>query len=104
MPVFSIVYKQLNLGYNRDIILPGYSSLNPVTDLSNPYFIMKGNPDLLSSKRDNINLNYYYNNPKRYINVGGYVSASFTNNDIVQSISVDDKGVQTSYPVNVNGN
>ncbi|HEY5772284.1 MAG TPA: outer membrane beta-barrel protein, partial [Chitinophagaceae bacterium] len=103
LPVFSIVYKQLNLGYNRDIILPGYSSLNPVTDLSNPYFIMKGNPDLLSSKRDNINLNYYYNNAKRYINVGGYVSASFTSNDIIQSISVDDKGVQTSYPINVNG-
>ena len=58
LPVFSIVYKQLNLGYNRDIILPGYNSLNPVTDLSNPYFIFKGNPDLLSSKRDNINLNY----------------------------------------------
>jgi hypothetical protein len=103
LPVFSIVYKQLNIGYNKDIILPNYNSLNPVTDLSNPYFIFKGNPDLLSSKRDNINLNYYFNDAKRYINVGGYVSASFTNNDVVQSITVDDKGVQTSYPVNVNG-
>jgi hypothetical protein len=103
LPVFSIVYKQLNIGYNRDIILPGYNSLNPVTDLSNPYFIIKGNPDLLSSKRDNINLNYYFNDAKRYINVGGYVSAAFTNNDIVQSITVDDKGVQTSFPVNADG-
>ena len=103
LPVFSIVYKQLNIGYNRDIILPGYTSLNPVTDLSNPYFIIKGNPNLLSSKRDNFSLNYYFNDAKRYINVGGYVSSSFTQNDIVQSITVDARGVQTSMPVNADG-
>jgi len=103
LPVFSIVYKQLNISYNRDIILPGFNSLNPVADLSNPYFIIKGNPGLLSSKRDNISLNYYFNNAKRYINVGGYVSGGFTKNDIVQSITVDARGVQTSMPVNANG-
>jgi len=103
LPVLSVVYKQLNINYNRDIVLPGFNSLNPVIDLSNPYFIIKGNPDLLSSKRDNISLNYYFNDPKRFINVGGYVSGGFTKNDIVQSIAVDARGVQTSTPVNANG-
>ncbi|HET6766898.1 MAG TPA: outer membrane beta-barrel protein, partial [Chitinophagaceae bacterium] len=103
LPVFSIVYKQLNLSYNRDIILPGFHSLNPVVDLSNPYFIVKGNPDLLSSKRDNFSMNYYFNDAKRFINVGGYVSGGFTKNDIVQSITVDPRGIQTSMPVNANG-
>ena len=103
LPVFSVVYKQLNINYNRDVILPGFNSLNPVIDLSNPYFIVKGNPGLLSSKRDNISLNYYFNDPKRFINVGGYVSGGFTKNDIVQSITVDSRGVQISMPVNANG-
>ena len=35
--------------------------------------------------------------------VGVYANASLTNNDIVQSITVDDHGLQTSMPVNANG-
>lgn len=103
LPVLSVVYKQLSISYNRDVNLPGFNLLNPVTDISNPYFISKGNPNLLSSKRDNLSLNYYFNDPKRFINVGGYISSSFTNNDIIQSILVDDRGVQTSEPVNADG-
>lgn len=103
LPAFSVVYKQLNINYSRDVNLPGFNSLNPVADISNPYFISKGNPDLLSPRRDNLSLNYYFNDPKRFINVGGYISGSATNNDIVQSIVVDDRGVQTMIPVNANG-
>jgi hypothetical protein len=103
LPSFSVVYKQLNINYSRDVNLPDWNALNPVTDISNPYFISKGNPNLVSSRRDNISLNYYFNDTKRYINAGGYISGSFTNNDIVQSIVVDERGVQTVTPVNVNG-
>lgn len=103
LPTFSVVFKQLSFNYSKDVNLPGFNSLNPVTDISNPYFISKGNPELLSSRRDNLSLNYYFNNAKRLINVGGYISASFTDNDIVQSIVVDDRGVQTSMPLNANG-
>lgn len=103
LPTFSVVYKQLSFNYSKDVSLPGFNSLNPVTDLSNPYFISKGNPSLLSSRRDNLSLNYYFNNAKRLLNVGGYISATFTDNDIVQSIVVDDRGVQTSMPLNADG-
>lgn len=103
LPVFSIVYKQLNINYNKDIILPSFNALNPVRDVSNPYFVVKGNPNLLSSKRDNISVNYYFNNAKRFINVSGWLNGGFTQNDIVQTITVDDRGVQTSIPINANG-
>jgi hypothetical protein len=103
LPVFSIVYKQLSFNYTKDVNLPSFNFLNPVTDISNPYFIVKGNPNLLASRRNNFSVNYYFNNPKRFLNVGGYVSANLTDNDIVQSITIDDKGVQTSVPVNVDG-
>ncbi|MEO6613572.1 MAG: TonB-dependent receptor [Chitinophagaceae bacterium] len=103
LPVFSIVYKQLNFNYSKDVLLPSFNLINPVADISNPYFITKGNPALLPFERHNLSVNYYYNNPKRFLNAGGYISASFTNNDVVQNILVDDRGVQTSTPVNADG-
>jgi hypothetical protein len=103
LPSLNVVYKQLNINYNKDVVIPGFNSLNPVADISNPYFISKGNPELLPMERNNLSVNYYFNDPKRFINVGGYVSGTITNKDIVQSISVDEKGVQTMFPVNANG-
>jgi hypothetical protein len=100
LPGVSVVYKQLTFNYAKDVILPGFSYLNPVEDISNPYFITKGNPVLLPARKDNFSLNYFFNDPKRYINAGGWFNAGFTDNDIVQSIVVDDRGVQTSVPVN----
>jgi hypothetical protein len=103
LPTLGIVYKLLTFNYNRDIVLPFYTNLIPVGDNTNPYFISKGNPNLLPMRRDNISINYYFNNPKTYMNIGGSASASFTDNDVVQSITVDEKGVQTTMPVNADG-
>jgi hypothetical protein len=103
LPTLSVVYKQFSFNYSKDVSLPSFGFLNPVTDISNPYFISKGNPGLLAAERNNLSVNYYFNNPKRFINLGGYVSATFTNKDVVQSITVDNRGVQTSFPVNANG-
>ncbi|MEO8403313.1 MAG: outer membrane beta-barrel protein [Chitinophagaceae bacterium] len=103
LPVMSVVYKQLNISYNKDIALPFYSYLIPVTDNTNPYYISKGNPNLLSSERHNISVNYYFNDPKRLLNASVYANGAFVNNDIIQSINIDDKGVQTTMPVNADG-
>lgn len=103
LPSLTIVYKQLNFNYSRDIVLPGYNYLIPVADNTNPYFISIGNPGLAPSRRDLFSFNYYYNDTKRSFNGGGWMNASFTQNDIVQSVTVDTKGLQTSIPVNTNG-
>jgi hypothetical protein len=102
LPSLSFVWKQLSLNYSKDVTLPGFNFLNPVTDISNPYYIVKGNPDLLPARRNVISANYYFNDPKRYLNAGGYISATFSDNDIVQSITVDNRGVQTNFPLNAN--
>ena len=103
LPTFSLIYKKVNLNYSRDINLPGFTLLNPVADISNPYFITKGNPSLLPSSRHNFSLNYYNYNAKHMMNLGGYISASITNNDFIQAITVDNRGVQTMSPVNADG-
>jgi len=100
LPVFSVVYKQLSANYSADVILPAFNFLNPVTDISNPYFITRGNPALLPSRRNQVSVNYNFNDPKRLLNIGGWANAGFTNNDIVQNITIDSRGVQTTMPVN----
>lgn len=103
LPGFSIVYKTLNIYYDKGINLPSFTYMIPVTDNTNPYNIVKGNPGLLPSERHNFNINYNINNPKKNLNIWLGGGGGFTKNDIVQSITVDEKGVQTSYPVNANG-
>lgn len=103
LPNLSIVYKQLNINYSKDISLPYYSYLIPVNDNTNPYFITKGNPSLKPLERQTWSVNYNFNDTKRSLNIGGYISASATRNDIIQSITFDEKGIQTSMPVNANG-
>lgn len=103
LPSLSIMYKTLNLSYNRDVSLPSYIYLLPVSDNTNPYFITKGNTSLHPTQRDNLSVNYYFNDPKRSLNASVYANGGFAKNDVVQSITVDEKGVQTTMPVNASG-
>jgi hypothetical protein len=103
LPTLNIVYKQLNIVYDQGIVLPGYQYLIAVTDNSNPYFITKSNPNLLPSTRYNLSFNYYYNNVKKNLSAFFTGQGLFTRNDIVDNIVVDNRGVQTTTPVNASG-
>lgn len=103
LPSLSIVYKKINFNYSKDIQMPGFMSLIPVTDNTNPYMITKGNANLSPMERHNFSVNYNYNNTKKNIYVGVFGNGAFTDNDIVQSITLDAQGIQTSMPVNANG-
>jgi hypothetical protein len=103
LPSMQINYKQLNLNYGRDVQLPYYSYLIPVRDNTNSYYIVNGNPDLKTVIRDNFSLNYNLNNAKRNLYVSVYANYGYTKRDIIQSIALDSRGVQTSTPINANG-
>jgi len=103
LPGLTVVYKTINFNYNEDIALPAYTYLIPVIDNTNPYYITKGNADLLPAQRQNFSLNCYTNDAKRNLNIGGYLSASFIKHDVIQSTTVDAQGVQTTLPVNADG-
>jgi hypothetical protein len=103
VPALTILYKQLSFGFDRGILLPGYNYLIATTDNSNPYFITRPNPNLLPSRRDNIFVTYFLNNVKKSLNVFLTGQVLFTRNDIVDNISIDNTGVQTTTPVNANG-
>jgi len=103
LAAFSIAYKKLYASYAQDVSMPAYNYLIPVADNTNPYFISKGNPGLKPIERQNFSLNYSINNTKTNFYASIYGNGGITKNDVVQSIVVDDQGVQTSMPVNANG-
>ncbi len=103
LPSLNVQYKKLNLSWNQDIVLPSYVYLNPVPDNTNPYFITLGNAALAPARRNNIGVNYQFNDQRRNFNASVYGSGGITSNDVIQSITVDDKGVQTTRPVNADG-
>jgi hypothetical protein len=103
LPGLGITYKRLNFNYNKDIILPGYAYLIPVADNTNPYLISKGNTELKPSVRHNFSVNYHFNDPKKNLFLGLNASASYIRNDVIMGIIIDQKGIQTNYPVNADG-
>lgn len=103
LPGISLIYKSLNLYYDKGVVLPSYTYLIPVVNNSNPYYIVNGNPNLVPAIINNFSANYYYNNTKQNLNINLYANGSATKNAVVQSIVVDDKGVQTTTPVNADG-
>lgn len=103
LPALNLTYKKINISYNQDIALPYYTYLIPVSNNTNPYYITRGNTDLLPARKDNFSLNYYLVDPAKSISANVYISGALTRNDVVQSINVDEKGVQTTMPVNADG-
>jgi predicted ester cyclase len=103
LPGLGVTYKQFQFNYNKDIAIPNYTFLIPVADNTNPYYISKGNPNLVPTTRHNFSVNYYFNDTKRNLNIGLNANGGFSYNDFINTITVDAKGVQTSYPINANG-
>lgn len=103
LPGLGIVFKELNLNYNKDVSLPAYTNLIPALNNTNPYYLTNGNPNLKPAERDNFRINYYHNNSKKNLNISLYATGSLTKNDVIQSIVVDKSGIQTSTPVNADG-
>lgn len=103
LPRLNILYKQASISYNKSISLPAYTYLMPVANNTNPYYIVNNNPNLAPTESHNINANLYLNNTKKLFNISFNGGLVFSNNTVVQSINVDDKGIQTTTPVNANG-
>lgn len=103
LPGLQLQYKTSNISFNQDVSLPAYTFIIPVRDNTNPYFIIEGNPALKPTKRNNISVNYQYNNSRSNFNASIYSSGALISNDVVQNITVDPRGVQTVRPINASG-
>ena len=103
LPNFNINWNQLSINYNESFSPASTSNLIPVADISNPFFIRKGNPNLLPRHARSVNGHYYKFNPKSATNINFYINGQFINNDVISHRVIDANGVQTTTPVNADG-
>lgn len=96
-------WKRVNMNISQNVNPPYISYLNPVTDNSNPFYIVNGNPNLLPSHQTNFYLNGSIFDVKRSVNYNAYMSGSAEDNAVITSLVLNSSGVQVSTPVNVNG-
>lgn len=101
LPYLEFTYKKLTINFNRDIILPDYSYMIPVRNNTNPYLVNLGNTNLLPTIMNSVYMNLNTFNPKNNLNVWSWGEAWIADNDVVQSITMDESGVQTIRPINV---
>lgn len=95
--------RSFSLNYNGSTSQPSYTQLQPVYDYSNPQYITIGNPNLRPEFTNNFSMRY---NNFDFITGDvffGNLSASFTNDKIVNNTILLGPGVQQTRYLNSNG-
>ena len=99
--------KRTNLRLDMNVYpsQPTISQLQPVVDVSNPLRLVKGNPNLKTSYRENLRGQFQFFKPESQFSLSSTFDGTLVLNDIVSYTDYNDKtGVRTSSYTNVNGN
>lgn len=96
-------WQRLNVNFSQSVTPPSINYLNPITDNSNPFYIVTGNPDLRPTHSNSLYISGNFNNVKKSMTYFLYMGANWQDDMVIQSISVNSTGVQTVRPVNANG-
>ena len=95
--------RSLNINYNGNTNQPSNAQLQPVVDRSNPQFITVGNPALKPEFTNTFSMRY---NNFDFISGNvffGNLNVSFTQDKIVNSVKLLQRGVQETKYANANG-
>jgi hypothetical protein len=109
LPNASIQYKMnstrnLNLNYTTSTQQPNTNQLQPVADVSDPLNVYTGNPNLKRSYMQTLSLNFFSANMYTQRNIFAFISATKTDNAIVNADLIQPNGQRISSPVNTDGN
>jgi hypothetical protein len=91
-------------GYSLSNRPPQLNQLQPFTDISNPLNIITGNPALKPANNSRLYMGFNNFNFQKGTGFFGYLSANFTNNQVVSKTTIDDNLIRNTTYENVNGN
>ncbi|MBW0179042.1 TonB-dependent receptor [Sediminibacterium sp.] len=95
--------KTLSMNLNTSTTQPSTAQLQPIADVSDPLNTYTGNPNLKRSYVQSVNLSFFSTNVYTQRNLFAFVSATKTNNAIVNSDQIQPNGSRVSMPVNADG-
>jgi outer membrane receptor protein involved in Fe transport len=97
----------VNASYTRNVSEPQINDLQPVTNVSNPAFVIVGNPKLTPEKSNNYNLSLYYFNASSFANFNLGTDIQTYNSRIIYSQiieNIEKIGIRTTTkPENFSG-
>jgi hypothetical protein len=96
-------FKTLVFNYSASTNQPSVSQLQPVPDNSNPLYIKSGNPDLKQEFVHSLRMNARFINPYKNRNFFAFFTIQQTQNKIVNYDKINNLGVDSVMPVNING-
>ncbi|MDB5210659.1 MAG: hypothetical protein JWQ30_1486, partial [Sediminibacterium sp.] len=94
-------WNRINVNLSTNASAPSINYLNPVTDNSNPFYIVNGNPNLRQSRQTSLNVNGNIFNVKNNVSYGFNFNASAEKDAVIQALVINSSGVQVSTPINV---
>ncbi|MFT3825939.1 MAG: outer membrane beta-barrel protein [Chitinophagaceae bacterium] len=102
-PGIAINWKQLSVSYRASATEPSANDLQPVVDNTNPLYLQLGNPNLQPNIGHSFYVNYSKYDTKRNLNLNAYISIGISKDAVIRARTIDEKGVQTTVPINVDG-
>lgn len=102
LPSLNLEYKRFSFSISRNVNLPELTTMQPVANANNPLRIIIGNPDLKPEESTSFSIAVRnFGKPDQYYNLSA--NANIYENAVVESRTVDPKGVQTIEFVQVGG-
>lgn len=95
--------RSFSINYNGSTNQPSYTQLQPVTDYSNPQYLVTGNPNLRPEFSNSLSLRY---NNFDFISGNvffGSISGTYTNDKIVSNVFSKGLGIQETRYANADG-
>lgn len=102
-PSLSIRKGPYSFSYSMDLTEPQATDLQPAVNNSNPLYQSFGNPDLKPGLGHTLYFNFFKYNPQKGQFLSAYLNGTIRNNAVVRARTIDENGVQTTRPVNVDG-
>jgi hypothetical protein len=96
-------FKNILINYSTNTNQPSITQLQPVPDNTNPLYVKLGNPNLKPEFTHTVRLNASLVNPYKNRNFFLFLTAQETQNKIVSYDKINNLGVDSVMPVNVNG-
>jgi len=96
-------FKNIMLNYSTSTTQPTVAQLQPLLDNSNPLYIKQGNPNLKQEFTHTVRLNASLVDPFKNKNFFAFFTLQQTQNKIVNYDKINNLGVDSVMPVNVNG-
>lgn len=93
----------VNARYSASTREPTMRELQPFQDNSDPLNVYVGNPSLKPEYRHNATLNYHYFDQFTFVNLFAYINASYVENKIARSRTIDERLTQEITSINTDG-